>query len=106
MSVLDENVVDAVGIETSSGKVILTIADHLDWHDEGEHLLALQKKINAYLAFIESGELNETYPQSIGREPVIDVVGQYSIPQSGRDFLARAQQIVAGAGIELRDRQP
>ena len=103
MSVLDEDVVDAIGVETSSGKVVLTVADHLDWADEKGHLLALEKKLNAYLAFVESGELNESYPDSLGREPVIDIVGQFPIPKAGRSFLERVRPIAASAGIEVRN---
>jgi hypothetical protein len=48
--------VDAMGIEIGSGLAVLTIADELDWRDERAHLLALQTKLNAYFAFIESGQ--------------------------------------------------
>ena len=84
MSVLDEDVVGAIGVETTSGKVILTVADHLDWADEKGHLLALQKKLNGYLAFVESGELNEVYPDSRGREPVIETASWGSSRKAAR----------------------
>jgi hypothetical protein len=103
MSVLDEAVVDAIGVETSSNKVVLTVSDHLDWTDEKGDLLALEKKLNAYLAFVESGELNKAYPHSIGRQPVIDIVGKFPISKAGRNFLKRLRPIAAAAGIEVRN---
>lgn len=47
------------------------ISDHLDWDDELEHIHALQEKINAYLRFVESGEILGKYPQAAGKTPVI-----------------------------------
>lgn len=63
MSVENTQVIDLIGFEESTGKVILTIADHLPW-DDSEHLPLLQKKLISYLAFIESGEIYESYPRA------------------------------------------
>ena len=38
MSVLERDAIDAVGIEGDTGKVILTISDHLDWTETSTHL--------------------------------------------------------------------
>nr|WP_211171156.1 DUF6572 domain-containing protein [Bacillus sp. DNRA2] len=37
------------------------IADHLDWENELQHLKLLQDKINAYISFIESGQVYSVY---------------------------------------------
>jgi hypothetical protein len=68
VSIDNKDVSDAIGVETASGKVVLSISDHFDWSEEDAHLLALQNKINTYLRFIEGGELLTTYPQSAGRQ--------------------------------------
>ncbi|MGK3997188.1 DUF6572 domain-containing protein [Sorangium sp. So ce1024] len=104
MSIEQADVVDAIGIEVSSGKVILTIADHLDWEKEQEHLIALQDKINTYIAFIESGELHGAYPDSAGREPVIEIVMRLSPSLAGVAFLNQVRPILESSGIELRSR--
>ena len=57
-----------------TGDVILTISDHLDWSDSSSHQLLLQVKMNRYLAFIESGEIEQSYPSAKGRAVVIEVV--------------------------------
>ena len=55
MGVEQTTVIDAIGIDQVSGAVHLTIADALAW--DAAHLRLLQEKLNAYLAFVESGEL-------------------------------------------------
>lgn len=96
------NVVDAIGIETASGFVVLTIADSWDWLDERAHLLALQAKLNAYLRFIESGEISQSYPKAQDRQLVIDVIGRFPLPQIGIDFLTRASDACAELAVKIR----
>ena len=66
MSIVETKVVDIIAVpEWEPENVILVITDHLEWGDkaqQGEHLLLLQEKINTYIAFIESGEILESYP--------------------------------------------
>ncbi len=104
MSVENTAVVDAIGVEQDSGKVILTISDHLDWSDEREHLVALQEKINTYRRFIESGEIDETYPDALGRTRVIDVVTKHRPSNGAQEFFRRATAVLHDAGVELRTR--
>jgi len=40
MTIEEANVIDLVGMEASSGTVVLTIADHMDWVDQDAHLRA------------------------------------------------------------------
>ena len=62
MSVVDKDKVD--GIALTEDKIIkLLITDHLSWEKEYEHLLILQEKINSYLAFCESDQYREIYPE-------------------------------------------
>lgn len=104
MSVENTSVVDAIGVECASDKVILTISDHLDWSDERNHLLALQEKINTYLRFIESGEIDETYPGALGRARVIDIVTEHPPSDGAQEFLRKAAAVLRDAGVELRTR--
>jgi hypothetical protein len=102
MSIEEENVIDAIGIETCSNKVVLTISDHLDWSDVSDHLVKLQEKINTYLRFIEGGEIDASYPHAADRERVISVVFRMQPPAEAVSFLERAAEILVDAGIELR----
>jgi uncharacterized protein DUF6572 len=104
VTIEETDIVDAIGVESRSGKVILTIFDHLDWRDEKAHLVALENKVNTYLRFIESGELREAYPDAKKRNPVIDLVTRLELPKAGIDYLARIRRVLGDAGIGLRTR--
>jgi hypothetical protein len=100
VSIEDASVVDLIGVDARSGNVVLTISDHLEW-DDGEHALRLQDKLNAYLKFIESGELAERYPDAEGRPTQITVVFTHAPDELGETFLARASALVSDAGVVL-----
>lgn len=104
MSVDQTNVIDAIGIDNSTGDVVLTISDHLDWlqPNSGEHLLLLQEKLNSYLRFAESGELLETYPDARNRSVLISVVYKYPLNQEARSFYGHVRPIIEGAGMKFQ----
>lgn len=101
MSVIDVNKVDAISIDRTNGSVKLTIADHLDWEDTLSHLLLLQDKINAYLAFYESGQIYQSYPKSKGREVRINVVTKFPVPKEGLKFFAKTNEILNNIGLSI-----
>ena len=98
MSIDQLDVVDIIS-KDPSGAIRVTISDHLDWADTPGHLLLLQEKINKYLAFIESGEINESYPDAAGRKLIIQVIFKFEPNLEGRSFLTKARTIVEGAGF-------
>lgn len=103
MTVEQAGVIDFVGINRETGEVVLTISDHLDWADSIAHQTILQKKFNSYLAFVESGEIFESYPDARGRRVVIRVVFKNPPDGAGKDFLVRARKVIESAGFTLRD---
>ncbi len=88
MSITESKVIDIIVVpEGEPDNVVLVITDHLEWGDksqQGEHLLLLQEKINTYIAFIESGELLESYPPAKGKNPKIRINGLYELPEQGK----------------------
>lgn len=102
MSVEQLDIVDIISTDKSSGHVILTISDHLDWSDTARHQIILQEKINKYLAFVESGEILESYPDAKGRPTVIKIVFKLSPDTQGYEFLAKARAVIESAGFSLR----
>lgn len=103
MSIEQVNTVDFVSIDDATGEALLTIADHLPWNaDEETHLLLLQDKLNAYLRFIESGEIAKRFPQTIGRALTINLVGQYPLSCKAAIFFEKAKVAVEGAGFSLQ----
>ena len=103
MTIEQAEVVDVIHIDKKSEEVVLTIADHLEWTEPAkDHLLLLQDKINAYLRFVESGELYQEYPNARGKRIVICVVGQYPTSESAEKFYNQVTPIIEGAGFNFR----
>lgn len=103
MSIEQTDTIDFVNIDTASGDVLLTISDHLDWDEtEGQHLLLLQEKLNAYLRFIEGGELYQRYPETSGRPIVIQIVSKFPMSKKAGIFFERASGAIDEAGFKLR----
>jgi len=103
VSIDQTNTIDFVNIDKTSGDVLLTISDHLDWiENEGHHLVLLQAKLNAYLRFIESGELHQKHPETDGRAIVMQIVGKFPMSNQAQIFFQRASAAIQAAGLELR----
>ena len=88
------------GIDRLTGRAVLTISDHLAW-DSDDHLLTLQDKLNAYLRFIESGELVQQYPEAKDRAPQITVVFKYPPSENGLQLLERVSKAIESVGIRF-----
>lgn len=105
MSIDQEKVIDIVGDDEKTNEVLLFITDHLAWDGYiNEHIYKLQEKINAYLAAIESGELEEKHPSAKGKKIVIVVLGKNPLPKNDliNTFCKKAIEVVRGAGFELK----
>lgn len=87
MSVAETNKVDGMGKDKKTGELLLLITDHLDWSQEGEHLLLLQDKLNSYLGFIQSGQYAATYPNDRFTGFVIEIHFQHKVCENCWKFL-------------------
>ena len=101
MSLNDPQVVDFLGTRRDQRAVVLTVVDDWDWTDEMRHLRALQRKLDAYFAFIASGELLAAYPDAAGKDVVIDLIARLPIPESGLALLEVATEVAAGLPARL-----
>jgi hypothetical protein len=104
MSVDQSEVIDIVS-KDKEGSIVLSISDHLDWENTGEHLRLLQEKINTYLRFLDSGEVYEKYPDARGRPIQIEVMFHYPPSIEARSFLAKVKPIVEDFGYGFRFEQ-
>lgn len=103
MSIDQTDVVDLATIDKASGDLWLTIADHLPWDEnEGDHLVLLQNKLNAYLRVIESGEIFEKVRDFKGHGIVINLVGKFPLSEKADFFLKKARAAIESAGFQLR----
>ncbi|MGB0123783.1 MAG: DUF6572 domain-containing protein [Silvibacterium sp.] len=101
MSVEDSKTVDIVSLKSKPGTALLIVSDQLDWLNTLEHQVTLQEKFNAYLSFIESGELFDRFPEAEGKQVEIRVVFKFAPDSSGEQFLRRARDVVEHAGFRL-----
>jgi hypothetical protein len=104
MSVLDSDRVDFVA---SKGAVVqLVMTDHLSWDDVEEHMLALQDKINAYIAFVESGQIDQVanVPPPGERQVIVSIVLKEPAALEVEPFFGEARRILGeiGVGLEIR----
>ena len=101
MTVEQTKVIDIISLDKQTGQVILTVSDHLEWKDSTRHQEILQAKLNAYLAFVESGEILTKYPDAMERTILLKVVLKFKPDPEGLAFLHRAEKVVEKAGFSL-----
>lgn len=97
MSIDKTNTIDFIST-SPEGRIVLTISDHQSWSEDW-HLQLLQDKINAYLQFIESGQLIEDYPTAAEKEIIINTVLKYEPTDEATSFLEKAKEVILEAGI-------
>jgi hypothetical protein len=101
MAVDEFESVDLIHTVEETGEVVLTICDHLKWDRNNEHLFILQKKLNLYLDFIQTGQLTDQFPQYKGRPLRIDVACMYEPSKDGERLLQLCRQTMESAGWGL-----
>ena len=101
MSIDQPEVIDLLSTEIKQDCCVVAISDHLEW-DNRDHLIALQNKVNNYLAFIESGEIYEARPEARGQAIEISIYCQYT-PETEDDlsFLRFARNAIQNAGFRF-----
>jgi hypothetical protein len=103
MTVEDIDKVDRLAFNRNNGDALLVISDHLDWDEnEGEHLLVLQGKLNAYLEFVESGQLYIKHPRAIGKKIIFYVVGKFPLSEEASKFYRLARKAIQDYGYSLQ----
>ena len=103
MTIEQLDVVDFILVEPE-GDTVLTVSDHLPWDDEKQHLLHLQEKLNAYVRFIQSGEIYEKWPDAKGKPILIEVVLKHPVPVASLWFFEKATAALMGAGYKFKVR--
>lgn len=103
MTVEETDKIDRLAFNRQNGDVLLVISDHLDWDEnEGEHLLALQGKLNTYLEFVESGQLYAKYPRATGKRIIFYVVGKFPLSDEASNLYRLAGKAIQDYGCSLQ----
>ena len=107
MSVSESDVIDMIGTDRETGDIVLTVSDHLGWgEDSKEHIAALQRKLERYVDFVQSGQIHEEYPQAAGRRVIIQVLQMIAPDSCGESWLVSARTQLAAVGLPLSWRVP
>lgn len=101
MSVEQIDKIDAISI-TKENIVELTISDHLEWDEENNHLFVLQNKINAYIDFIQNGQILEHYPKVKNKEITIKTVFKYKPNEDALIFLYNCAKFLETFDLEFK----
>jgi len=99
MSVVDTDSIDAIGLDKEVKRVFLTIIDPLLWDNDNVHLFTLQEKINTYLHFVESGELNKALPDADGFDIAIELILKHMPTDEAIRFFDSTMQLLFDKGI-------
>jgi hypothetical protein len=76
MSVVDHDTVDAVSITKDRSTIVLTISDHLAWGEASDvHIDHLSRKLETYLTYVASGQLDDAFPDYSQLKKRIEIFG-------------------------------
>lgn len=100
MALADPEKIDFIGI-APDGFCVLTLADDMDWADPEAHLAELRAKLDTYVGFIRSGEIERAYPEGKDRDPKIVVALRNAPPPVGVEFFTAAKKAITALGVEF-----
>ena len=92
---------DAFVHDREANRLILAMFELRPW-DLGElQLFQLQEKLNAYLSFILDGEMEESFPNLIGKPVRIELRTLHEPSEKALQFLNRVKEQIAHQQIDL-----
>jgi hypothetical protein len=95
------NVIDVIALDDKTGEVALVMHEPRDWTGSDAQLFQLQEKINAYLSFAIDGEMNESYPQFMGKPIRLQLDCATAPDARAIEFLSMVREQIAFQGIKL-----
>lgn len=96
LSIEKTNVLDGVAYDEKKFEIIFIA----DWHDEYNHLIALQEKINNYFDYIEGKQYLDTYPNSKVEEVEIQIKFLFKETENCKKFLEIVKKAVNELSIK------
>src|SRR5579862_7077059 len=103
MSVLETDLVDYIYLDDATETPVLVVSDPLTWRppEDERHLAALRDKLNAQIAFVETGQIGQVWPAWDGRLVRVEVVARCPLTLAAREFYGLARRVMTGANMEL-----
>jgi hypothetical protein len=103
MSVLETDMVDYVYLDDDTQTPVLVVSDPLSWKppEDEDHLDALREKLNAQIAFVETGQIKGVWPGYAGGLVKVEVVARYALDRPAKEFYALASSVMEKANMRL-----
>jgi len=103
MSVLETDLVDYIYLDDDSDVPVLVVSDPLSWRppEDQRHLDALRDKLNAQIAFVETGQIRAIHPAYEGGLVRVEVVAKCPLTEAASAFYGFARRVMTGANMDL-----
>jgi hypothetical protein len=105
MSVQETDTIDYIYLEERSEAPVLVVSDPLGWGpaEEAPHIELLTEKLNTQIAFVNTGQIVQVWPEfRDGRIVWVEVAARCSLSQRGQAFYQHAGSVMAEANMKLR----
>jgi hypothetical protein len=105
MSVHEIDTVDYIYLEEASEAPVLVVSDPLGWTplEEDPHLELLSQKLNTQIAFVNTGQIVQVWPEyRDGRIVWVEVAGRCALSPRAEAFYQHASEVMAAANMQLR----
>lgn len=98
---MDTTVIDLVALDKEKNIVNLIIMDDMDWTDPKAHIDLVQEKILKYVAYIQEGHFNRSYPSVIGMSLLIKIIFEHKPDAEGLNYIQGVQSVLEDDGYQL-----
>ncbi len=104
MSVLETDLIDYIYLDEDDETPVLVVTDPLTWRppEDQRHLDVLRDKLNAQIAFIETGQIKTVWPRFDGRQVRVEVIARCPLTDTATEFYSLARQVMTKANMDLR----
>ena len=95
MAIWQTDVIDYMAVRNSN-ELVLVMTDHLQFIEQYDykHLIQIQKKLNAYIAFIENGQYRESHPNTEFKRFIIELHLIFEPSKTAKDFFEQARNAI------------
>ncbi len=97
----DTEVIDLVTFDKKSNTLILVMIETRDWDSSSSMYSELQDKLSNYIAYVESGQLFEKYPDYKKSKIAIHLDHKFEMSKFAKSVFLRMEAILSEYGIEV-----
>jgi hypothetical protein len=105
MSVQETDTIDYIYLEERSDAPVLVVSDPLGWSppEEAPHIELLTEKLNTQIAFVNTGQIVQVWPEFREDRIVwVEVAARCALSPRAEQFYQHAGSVLAEANMKLR----